>query len=207
MDVLKYLHSIQVILTLDNILILILFIILIYFLIENIFKMCKNHLNKKIKIVNMNINIAGIGNVSIEINKDISKIAYKAWIEIMTRKVGLPFEEDKDVIVEVYDSWYALFSIIRELLKDIEPNHKDKNMEKLEDILIKTLNYGLRPHLTNWQAKFRRWYNYEINEPKNQKLSPQEIQKKYSEYDKLISDLKNTNTHIVQFAKELKKLI
>src|SRR5699024_12613866 len=101
----------------------------------------------------MNINIANIGSVSIEKNRDISKIAHKAWVEIMTRKVGLLFEEDKDVIVEVYNSWYALFGIIRELLKEIEPRKKDTEIEKLEDILIKTLNYGLRPHLTNWQAK------------------------------------------------------
>lgn len=63
----------------------------------------------------------------------------------MTRKVGLLFEEDKDVIVEVYNSWYSLFGIIRDLLKEIEPRKKDKDLEKLENILVKTLNYGLKP--------------------------------------------------------------
>lgn len=155
----------------------------------------------------MNINIANIGSVSIEKNRDISKIAHKAWVEIMTRKVGLLFEEDKDVIVEVYNSWYALFGIIRELLKEIEPREKDTEIEKLEDILIKTLNYGLRPHLTKWQAKFRRWYEQEIGIEENQKLSPQEIQKKYDKYDELVEDLKKTNKQMVQFAEELKKLI
>ncbi|MEK9136173.1 MAG: hypothetical protein AAB393_03545, partial [Bacteroidota bacterium] len=29
------------------------------------------------------------------------RIAYQAWVEIQTRKVGLPFEEEHDVIVEV----------------------------------------------------------------------------------------------------------
>lgn len=154
----------------------------------------------------MNINIANIGNVSIELNKDISKIAHKAWIEIMTRKVGLVFEEEKDVIVEVYNSWYVLFGIIRELLKEIEPKKKDKNMQVLEDILIKVLNDGLRPHLTNWQAKFRRWYDKEIQDTNNIELSPQEIQKKYDKYDELILDLKEVNRQMVQFAGELKKL-
>ena len=125
----------------------------------------------------------------------------------MTRKVGLTFEEDKDVIVEVYNSWYKLFEIIRELLKNVEPNKKDENVETLENILIKTLNEGLRPHLTKWQAKFRRWYDIELKEEKNSKVSPQEIQKRYEEYDSLIVDLKNTNEKMVQFAQELKKLI
>ena len=109
----------------------------------------------------------------------------------MTRKVGLLFEEDKDVIVEVYNSWYSLFGIIRDLLKEIEPRKKDKDLEKLENILVKTLNYGLRPHLTNWQAKYRRWYNQEIEKDTNNQLSPQEIQKKYKNPDGLDQNLSN----------------
>lgn len=206
MDILNFLQSFSINISLDNIfigtLIVLFFIILVYFL----YKLILKKLRKKFKIVDMNINIANIGNVSIELNKDISKIAHKAWIEIMTRKVGLVFEEEKDVIVEVYNSWYVLFGIIRELLKEIEPKKKDKNMQVLEDILIKVLNDGLRPHLTNWQAKFRRWYDKEIQDTNNIELSPQEIQKKYDKYDELILDLKEVNRQMVQFAGELKKL-
>lgn len=207
MDILKYLNSISITVTLDNIIVASILIILIVIVIYFIYGTIKFFLKKKFKIVTMNINIANIGSVSIEKNRDISKIAHKAWVEIMTRKVGLLFEEDKDVIVEVYNSWYALFGIIRELLKEIEPRKKDTEIEKLEDILIKTLNYGLRPHLTKWQAKFRRWYEQEIGIEENQKLSPQEIQKKYDKYDELVEDLKKTNKQMVQFAEELKKLI
>ena len=207
MDILKYLNSISITVTLDNIIVASILIILIVIVIYFIYGTINFFLKKKFKIVTMNINIANIGSVSIEKNRDISKIAHKAWVEIMTRKVGLLFEEDKDVIVEVYNSWYALFGIIRELLKEIEPRKKDTEIEKLEDILIKTLNYGLRPHLTKWQAKFRRWYKQEIGIGENQKLSPQEIQRKYDKYDELVEDLKKTNKQMVQFAEELKKLI
>lgn len=207
MDILKYLNSISITVTLDNIIVASILIILIVIVIYFIYGTIKFFLKKKFKIVTMNINIANIGSVSIEKNRDISKIAHKAWVEIMTRKVGLLFEEDKDVIVEVYNSWYALFGIIRELLKEIEPRKKDTEIEKLEDILIKTLNYGLRTHLTKWQAKFRRWYEQEIGIEENQKLSPQEIQRKYDKYDELVEDLKKTNKQMVQFAEELKKLI
>ena len=206
MDILNFLQSFSINISLDNVfigmLIVLSFIILVYFLYKLILKI----LRKKFKIVDMNINIANIGNVNIELNKDISKIAHKAWIEIMTRKVGLVFEEDKDVIIEVYNSWYVLFGIIRDLLKEIEPKKKDKNMQVLEDILIKVLNDGLRPHLTKWQAKFRRWYDKEIQDTNNIELSPQEIQQKYDKYDELILDLKEVNRQMVQFAGELKKL-
>lgn len=207
MDILNYLHSISITVTLDNVIVGIGLIVFAIVLVYMIYKLLKYFFRKRYKIVDMNISIANIGNISIEKNKDISKIAHKAWVEIMTRKVGLLFEEDKDVIVEVYNSWYSLFGIIRDLLKEIEPRKKDKDLEKLENILVKTLNYGLRPHLTKWQAKYRRWYNQEIEKDTNNQLSPQEIQKKYKKYDELIADLKETNKQMVQFAEELKKLV
>lgn len=207
MDILNYLHSISITVTLDNVIVGLGLIVFASILVYFTYKVFKYFLGKRFKVVDMNISIANIGNISIEKNKDISRIAHKAWVEIMTRKVGLLFEEDKDVIVEVYNSWYSLFGIIRDLLKEIEPRKKDKELEKLENILVKTLNYGLRPHLTKWQAKYRRWYNQEIEKDTNNQLSPQEIQKKYKKYDELIADLKETNKQMVQFAEELKKLV
>ena len=206
MDVLNYLRSISITITLDNLIVAIGLIVITLILIYLIYKIFKYFFAKRFKVVDMNISIANIGNISIEKNKDISRIAHKAWVEIMTRKVGLLFEEDKDVIVEVYNSWYSLFGIIRDLLKEIEPRKQDKDLEKLENVLVQTLNYGLRPHLTKWQAKYRRWYNQEIEKDVNNELSPQEIQKKYKKYDELIGDLKETNKQMVQFAEELKKL-
>jgi hypothetical protein len=44
------------------------------------------------------------------------RIAHQAWVEIKSRKVGLPFEEGLDVIVEVYNSWYQLFGVLRDLV-------------------------------------------------------------------------------------------
>lgn len=206
MDVLNYLRSMSITITLDNLIVAIGLIVITLILIYLIYKIFKYFFAKRFKVVDMNISIANIGNISIEKNKNISRIAHKAWVEIMTRKVGLLFEEDKDVIVEVYNSWYSLFGIIRDLLKEIEPRKQDKDLEKLENVLVQTLNYGLRPHLTKWQAKYRRWYNQEIEKDVNNELSPQEIQKKYKKYDELIGDLKETNKQMVQFAEELKKL-
>ena len=50
------------------------------------------------------------------------RIAHQAWVEIKSRKVGLPFEEGLDVIAEVYDSWYQLFGVLRDLAKSVPAN-------------------------------------------------------------------------------------
>jgi len=206
MDILNYLHSMYLYITVDNLLIgTCVFGLLVVFGIIAI-KVLKKLFKNKVRIAKLNINIGSIGNISIELDKEVIKVAHKTWVEIMTRKIGILFEEDYDVIVEVYNSWYQMFGIVRDLLKNIEPNKKDKNLEKLENILIEILNNGLRPHLTKWQAKFRRWYNYEIEKKENSNISPQDIQKNFPEYNELVKDLKDTNILMVRFAQELRKL-
>ena len=89
------------------------------------------------------------------------EIAHKIYIELITRKAAIKIEDDKDVIVEVYNSWYSLFQITRNELKSINGKLlKDNNTAKeLIRLLTDILNKGLRPHLTEYQAKFRKWYS------------------------------------------------
>ena len=136
-------------------------------------------------------------------------IANRIYLELVTRKAALPFDESNDVLTEVYDSWYTLFKIIREEIKNVPGEYlKSHNpTEELIGLTVKILNEGLRNHLTKHQARFRRWYKIESEKSENISLSPQEIQKKYSDYDNLISDLKSVNTILIDYSDELKKLI
>jgi hypothetical protein len=151
----------------------------------------------------------GLGKVKIKPNHETINIAYQARTELITRKVALPFEKENDVIVEVYNSWYSVFGILRELAKSI-PAHKvrfDQDTKKLVDVMIAVLNQGLRPHLTKWQAKFRRWYQYEKEKKENLSLTPQKIQQKYPEYEKLIDDMQNVNNVMVKYADWLQRIV
>jgi len=158
--------------------------------------------------VSAEIPIGNLGTVTIHPNHETVKVAYKAWIELATRKAALPFDEEHDVIVEVYNSWYQLFERLRNLAKEI-PAHqlrKNKDARELVHVMVVVLNEGLRPHLTKWQAKFRRWYEAECKKESCLNLSPQEIQRKYPEYEALVNDIKNVNNAIVKYAKLLRKV-
>lgn len=149
-----------------------------------------------------------VSGVTVEANFEDVAIAYKMLIELKTRKIGLNFEPEFDTIVEVYNSWYESFKLIRELLKSL-PVHKIKDNTvsgKVKDYGIKILNDYLRPHLTKWQAKFRRWYEFEKDKKENEHLSPQEIQRKFSEYDNLVDDLIKTNMKIQSIINELEQI-
>lgn len=110
-------------------------------------------------VIEAEVQLGGIGKVKIRPSYEDIQVAHKAWVELVTRKAALPFEEDHDVIAEVYNSWYALFQEIRSLTKTIpaEKARASKDAQELARLLVDALNKGLRPHLTQWQARFRHW--------------------------------------------------
>jgi len=151
----------------------------------------------------------GIGSAKITFrpNYDDAQIAYKLLIELSTRKLGLPIQPEQDVIVEVYNSWYEFFKITRELIKAV-PVTKVRNNQStriLVDTAIDVLNEGVRPHLTKWQARFRRWYESELQKD-NSVASPQEIQKQFPEYSFLIEDMQKVNSKLIHYKDVLLKI-
>jgi len=154
----------------------------------------------------------GIGGAEIEYNITCNyqniEIAHRMYIELITRKAAIEIDKDKDVIVEVYNSWYSLFQITRDELKKISGEflYQNKTSESVINLLTDILNKGLRPHLTEYQAKFRKWYDAEIKMESNQSLSPQEIQKKYPDFEKLMESMLNVNAILIEYSKQLKKI-
>lgn len=165
---------------------------------------------RKVKAYEIDEADIGIGNQKVKIkpNYQDMQIAYKLWVELSTRKIGLVIDLDNDVINEIYNSWYEFFKLTRELIKEI-PISKirgDKSTKELVRIAIEVLNEGIRPHLTKWQARFRRWYNTEIQKEENRGLSPQDIQKRYPEYEKLTKEVIEINQKLVEYRKLLRQL-
>jgi hypothetical protein len=149
----------------------------------------------------------GLGDhkVSLKPNNTDVQIAYSIWVELSTRKIGLPIDLDNDVIVEIYDSWYSFFAVTRELIKTI-PVSKTRNdsTRQIIEISISVLNLGLRPHLTKWQARFRHWYDSDIEGKKI--IEPQETQKKFPSYKDLAKDLMVVNQNLINYRKKMRRL-
>lgn len=156
------------------------------------------------KYVDVNEITLGIGSSSVKLTYDKSdiEIAYKIWVELSTRKLGIPYDEENDVITEVYNSWYNFFGVTRELLKDI-PANNIKHSSELISLSEKMLNMAIRPHLTKWQAKYRIWYEKRIETYEG---TPQELQKNYEFYDDLIADLKETNQQLIEYKTLMQKI-
>lgn len=139
-------------------------------------------------------------------NARTAQLAHEAYVELITRKAAIPYEDGHDVIVEIYDSWYALFTEIRRLARELPADAlaRDKDLRRLHDLLIAVLNQGLRPHLTEWQSRFRHWYAGARRAGTAE--SPQEIQRRFAEYERLVAGLKEANATLMTLGEELRKL-
>lgn len=161
------------------------------------------------RLTQADFTFAGCATVTMCPTDDVVGLAHQAWVEITTRKAAIPFNEDYDVVTEIYDSWYELFQALRDLAKSVPTRRglrKGSDEAQLVEVLTGSLNEGLRPHLTHWQAQFRRWYDEAQKRPENADLSPQAIQRTYPQYNEMIMGIREVNAGLIEFAEALRRL-
>lgn len=152
----------------------------------------------------------GLGDQKIKLRPNITdqQIAYKIWVELSTRKIGIPIDIENDVVSEVYNSWSSFFSVTRELIKDIPvQKFRRKDTEQIVRLSIEVLNQGIRPHLTQWQARFRRWYENQLKIEANAEVNPQDIQKKFPQFAELKRDILLVNQRLISYRKKMYEII
>jgi len=142
------------------------------------------------------------------IENDYRTFARKIYIELTTRKAAIPIDEEKDVIEEIYNSWYQLFCSIRQELKTLMISNSSRESDS-DTITIQAnviLNEILRPHLTEHHARFRDWMEKSKMDSKYKKLTPQELQRQYPDYKQLFNSMKSTNDRLAESARTLFEL-
>ncbi|MGA0542972.1 hypothetical protein [Neotabrizicola sp. VNH66] len=150
----------------------------------------------------------GLGDqkISLRLNDTDRQIAYSIWVELSTRKIGLPIDIEDDVISEIYDSWFAFFSVTRELIKDIPVSKvRTDSTSKIINLSVEVLNEGLRPHLTKWQARYRHWYERQLD--KADDVDPQGLQKRFPAYEALKADMLEVNQRLIRYRHKMNELV
>lgn len=137
---------------------------------------------------------------------EIKQFAKRIYIELITRKAAMPIDFEKDVIEEIYNSWYSLYKNIRVELGSLPARNFQENSQKSPlGIAMEILRNILGPHLTEYQAKFRDWLAKAKKDSAFINLTPQEIQKKYPEYLTLTKSLYEVNCQLLDVSKKLKE--
>ncbi|WOF16298.1 hypothetical protein F1737_06005 [Methanoplanus sp. FWC-SCC4] len=198
----------QIHLLIDWLLVIVILLIIIIILLSLILAKRNSRSQKNFELKNLTLKFGSLScNYEIKRNYQNLEIAHRIYVELITRKAALPFEEDLDVIVEIYNSWYTLFLTIRTEIKGFsgETLYLQKDTEEVVKMASDILNVGLRPHLTKYQAKFRKWYEEQIENSSGK--YPQDIQKEYPEYKELVADLKKVNEYLIQYKIQLEEFI
>lgn len=152
----------------------------------------------------------GLGDQKITLRaNDLDRaVAYRIWVELSTRKIGLKIDPDDDVIDEIYNSWYEFFAVTRELVKDVPvAKVRQDSTRKIIQLSIEVLNTGLRPHLTKWQARFRRWYSNQLLKDADALEHPQDIQKRFPDYDKLVAEMLDVNKKLMTYREKMYEFV
>lgn len=156
----------------------------------------------------------GVGTSKFRFKPNIAdrQVAYAIWVELSTRKIGLPIDLNHDVVVEIYNSWYNFFSVTRELIKSVPVTRvKKSSTQAIISLSVEVLNEGLRPHLTQWQARFRHWYDRELKRYDEREghdiLDPQRIQAKFPQFEELQADMQKVNASLIKYRTKMRELV
>lgn len=177
----------------DGIFAVIIFLLIKYLFIDR----------KRYKPVSMTLNIPfSLGNVTYRLTDEDRIVAWKLYIQLKTRKAALIFDEEDDVIIDVYDSLYEMFKESRQLLVNL-PLYEIETEPSIADLVLRVQNDGLRPHLTKWQSDFRKWWGHAIRNAEYRNTTPQNIQRRYPKYTEMVRELKDMNLELNKYAEYL----
>ncbi|HTU10158.1 MAG TPA: hypothetical protein VMG08_04595 [Allosphingosinicella sp.] len=156
----------------------------------------------------------GVGNNKFRFRPNMSdkQIAYAIWVELSTRKIGIAIDFEDDVVAEIYDSWFEFFSVTRELIKGVPVSKvRRDSTQAIIKLSIEVLNEGLRPHLTKWQARFRRWYDKQLKKYDDgegaEVLYPQQIQAEFPQFQELKVDMERVNQALMRYRAKMRELV
>ncbi len=89
------------------------------------------------------------------VNNEYRTVAWKLFVETMTRVSTQPLDPQGGHLREALDSLYQLFQSTRALLENMTPTQSNKGTT-VELLAIRMLNVELRPYLTKWHPRIPR---------------------------------------------------
>ena len=164
-------------------------------------------LRRRLRVTQVEINLPfGLGNITYEATDRDRVLAWKMYVQLKTRKAALPFDEEHDVIADVFESLHDVFPVTRDLLSEVNPHHGEAQ-RSVADFVLRVLNDGIRPYLTRWHATYRMWWDAAVAVSENKNKSAQETQRAFPQYAELTADLKKMNDELAKYAEELLAIV
>jgi hypothetical protein len=104
----------------------------------------------------MTLNLPQFGEMKFAINLEYRRVAWKLFVETLTRISTQPLGTEDGSLREALTSLYSLFGATRELLKNMPPS-KAASKITVELLAIRMLNQEIRPFLSKWHVRLKRF--------------------------------------------------
>ena len=106
-------------------------------------------------ITQVTITVPVVGEATFDINNDARQVAWKLYIETVTRVSTQPLADEEGFIREALTSLYGLFATTRDTLKASRPSVRVSGRQTVEYYAVTMLNNELRPFLSKWHPRLR----------------------------------------------------
>lgn len=107
-------------------------------------------IKKKVKATKLTVGLPfNLGSLELQNDEAQQRAAWSLYVELSTRISVVPLEDDTGILREALTSFYNVFNITRQILREAGPAIA-QGPNSLGAIAIDVLNKGLRPFLVVW---------------------------------------------------------
>lgn len=141
-----------------------------------------------------------IGGINILFNHPDKILKQQLLNYFATKRTLFYIDPEKDNFYETFNSYYQVYTFIRDELKTYSPKHAANSVLYQEsEKILSSLNFFLTTHQNN----YRRWYEYITTSSQclssNYDQDISELQQTYRHYTELIADFEALNTKFRQY--------
>jgi hypothetical protein len=108
-------------------------------------------------LTEVKITIPQFSELTFVVNDESRVVAWKLFVETVTRVTTQPLNDDQGLIREAMTSLYGLFATTRETLKSSRPSVPAPGSQTVEHLAVTMLNWEIRPFLSTWHPQLRQF--------------------------------------------------
>lgn len=107
------------------------------------------------QLTEVKVTIPQFSELTFVVNNDARQVAWKLFVETVTRITTQPLDDQAGLIREALTSLYSLFATTRDTLKNSRPSLPAAGNQTVEHLAVTMLNWELRPFLSKWHPRLR----------------------------------------------------
>lgn len=113
------------------------------------------------------ISVPQFSQLRFAVTRDNKVVAWRLFVETATRVSTQSLDGGGGLVREAMNSLYALFTVTREVLAQVQPSQRAGSKPTVEYLAIAMLNKEIRPFLSRWHPRLLAWEQGNASRPES----------------------------------------